>query len=144
MHVLFFLHRKIRRIRSGQLYKFTALLSILKAPDDRSCLMKPMVAKYSKIKSCSLLYLISSIAKLGEEEGGGWNYPFSTYLRGAWRDRDTNDIFAHCSLIFHFLDFKFPTLFVLLNFILWSGLFFNSFRKNKKFRKTAKNALASA
>ena len=29
------------------------------------------------------------------------------YLRGAWRDRDTNDIFAHCSLIFYFLDFKF-------------------------------------
>ena len=29
------------------------------------------------------------------------------WLRGAWRDRDTNDIFAHCSLIFYFLDFKF-------------------------------------
>ena len=25
----------------------------------------------------------------------------------AWRDRDTNDIFAHCSLNFYFLDFKF-------------------------------------
>ena len=44
-------------------------------------------------------------------------------LRGAWRDRDTNDVFAHCSLNFYFLDFKFPTLFVLLNFILWSGSF---------------------
>ena len=28
-------------------------------------------------------------------------------LRGAWSDRDTNDIFAHCSLIFYFLDLKF-------------------------------------
>ena len=28
-------------------------------------------------------------------------------LRGAWRDRDTNNIFDHCSLIFYFLDFKF-------------------------------------
>ena len=28
-------------------------------------------------------------------------------LRGAWSDRDTNDIFAHCSLIFYYLDFKF-------------------------------------
>ena len=28
-------------------------------------------------------------------------------LRGAWTDRDTNNIFAHCSLIFYFLDFKF-------------------------------------
>ena len=30
-----------------------------------------------------------------------------TNLRGAWSDRDTNDIFAHCSLIFYFLDLKF-------------------------------------
>ena len=30
-----------------------------------------------------------------------------SFFRGAWRDRDTNDIFAHCSLIFYFLDFKF-------------------------------------
>ena len=29
------------------------------------------------------------------------------YLRGAWSDGDTNDIFAHCSLIFYYLDFKF-------------------------------------
>ena len=28
-------------------------------------------------------------------------------LRGAWRDRDTNDIFADCFLVFYFLDFKF-------------------------------------
>ena len=29
------------------------------------------------------------------------------HLRGAWRDRDPNDIFAHCFFItFDFLDFK--------------------------------------
>ena len=28
-------------------------------------------------------------------------------LMGAWSDRNTNDIFAHCSLIFYYLDFKF-------------------------------------
>ena len=38
-------------------------------------------------------------------------------LRGAWRDRDTNDIFAHCSLIFYFLDFKFS------NFVCLSELY---------------------
>ena len=27
---------------------------------------------------------------------------YSHILRGAWRDRDTNDNFAHCSLIFYF------------------------------------------
>ena len=64
-------------------------------------------------------------------------------LRGAWSDRDTNDIFAHCSLIFHFLDFKFS------NFICPSELhpliwFFckNFFGKMKNIRKTTKNALA--
>ena len=62
---------------------------------------------------------------------------------GVWSDRDTNDIFAHCSLIFHFLDFKFS------NFICPSELhpliwFFckNSFGKMKNIRKTTKNALA--
>ena len=66
-------------------------------------------------------------------------------LRGAWSDRDTNDIFAHCSLIFYFLDFKFS------NFICPSELhpliwFFlkNSFRKKKNIRKTSQNALASS
>ena len=64
-------------------------------------------------------------------------------LRGAWRDRDPSDIFAHCSLIFYFLDFKFSN-FVLLNFILssLSFFFFNSFRKKKNIRKTTQNALA--
>ena len=37
-------------------------------------------------------------------------FMFRECLRGAWRDRDTNGIFAHCSLIFYFLDFKFSTL----------------------------------
>ena len=62
---------------------------------------------------------------------------------GAWSDRDTNDIFAHCSLIFYFLDFKFS------NFVCPSELhpliwFFlkNSFRKKKNIRKTSQNALA--
>ena len=37
-----------------------------------------------------------------------WAYYRKTpLLRGVWSDRDTNDIFAHCSLIFYFLDFKF-------------------------------------
>ena len=35
------------------------------------------------------------------------NTPQQSTLRGAWSDRDTNDIFAHCSLIFYFLDLKF-------------------------------------
>ena len=68
---------------------------------------------------------------------------FEENLRGAWRDRDTNDIFAHCSLIFYFLDFKFS------NFVCPSELhpliwffFKNSFRKKKNIRKTTQNALA--
>ena len=67
----------------------------------------------------------------------------SNDLRGAWSDRDTNDIFAHCSLIFHFFDFKFS------NFVCPSELhplvrFFckNSFEKMKNIRKTTQNALA--
>ena len=65
------------------------------------------------------------------------------FLRGAWSDRDTNDIFAHCSLIFYYLDFKFS------NFVCPSELhpliwFFlkNSFSKKKNIRKTSQNALA--
>ena len=78
----------------------TALLSILKAPDDRSCLMKPMVAKYSKIKSCSLLYLISSIAKLGEEEGGELKLSFFYILEGSVeRSRHERHF---CSLLAYF------------------------------------------
>ena len=67
----------------------------------------------------------------------------SHILRGAWRDRDTNDFFGHCSLIFSFLDFR------LSNFVCPSELhpliwffFKNSFRKKKIIRKTAQNALA--
>ena len=53
-------------------------------------------------------------------------------LRGAWRDRDMNGIFAHCSLNFYFLDFKFSS-FVCpseLHPFLWFFLK-NSFRKKK-------------
>ena len=66
---------------------------------------------------------------------------YFTLLRGAWRDRDTNDIFAHCSLIFYFLDFKFSK-FVCpskLHPFIWS-FFKNSVRKN--IWKTTQNALA--
>ena len=64
-------------------------------------------------------------------------------LRGAWRDRDTNNIFAHCSLIFYFLDFKFSNFICLseLHPLIWS-FFKNSFRKKKSIRKTTQNALA--
>ena len=64
-------------------------------------------------------------------------------LRGAWRDRDTNDIFAHCSLIFYFLDFKFSNFFCLseLHPLIWFFLK-NFFRKKKNIRKTTQNALA--
>ena len=64
-------------------------------------------------------------------------------LRGAWRDRDTNDIFAHCSLIFYFLDFKFSNFVCLSELypLIWF-IFKNSFRKKKNIRKTTQNALA--
>ena len=66
-----------------------------------------------------------------------------SHLRGAWRDRDTNDIFAHCSLIFYFLDFKFSN-FVCPSVVhrLISFFLKNSFRKKKNIRKTTQNALA--
>ena len=65
------------------------------------------------------------------------------YLRGAWRDRDTNDIFAHCSLIFYFLDFKFSNFVCpsVLHRLIWFFLK-SSFRKKKNIRKTTQNALA--
>ena len=66
-----------------------------------------------------------------------------TSVRGAWSDRDTNDIFAHSSLIFYYLDFKFST-FVCpskLHALIWFFLK-NSFRKKKNIRKTTQNALA--
>ena len=42
-------------------------------------------------------------------------------LRGAWRDRDQNDTFAHCALIFYFLDFKFSNFVCLpeLHPLIW-------------------------
>ena len=66
-----------------------------------------------------------------------------TQLRGAWSDRDTNDIFADCSLIFYFLDLKFSN-FVCpseLHPLIWSFSKI-SFRKKKNIRKTSQNALA--
>ena len=64
-------------------------------------------------------------------------------LRGAWTDRDMNDIFAHCSLIFYFLDFKFSNFVCLseLHPLIWF-FFKNSFRKKKNIQKTTQNALA--
>ena len=68
---------------------------------------------------------------------------FSTILWGAWTDRDTNDIFAHCSLIFYFLDFKFSNFVCLseLHPLIWF-FFKNFFRKKKNIQKTTQNALA--
>ena len=64
-------------------------------------------------------------------------------LRGAWTDRDTNDIFAHCSLIFYFLDFKFSKFVCLSEFHPLICFFFKkSFRKKKNIQKTTQNALA--
>ena len=68
-----------------------------------------------------------------------------TFLRGAWSDRDTNDIFAHCSLIFYFLDFKFSNFVCpsVLHRLIWFFLK-NSFKKKKNIGKTTQNALASS
>ena len=65
------------------------------------------------------------------------------FLRGAWRDRDTNDIFAHCSLIFYFLHFKFSNFVCpsVRHRLIWFFLK-SSFRKKKNVRKTTQNALA--
>ena len=64
-------------------------------------------------------------------------------LEGAWRDRDVNDISLTAPLFFTFLTSNFPTLFVLVNFIRWSGHFLkNSFRKSQNVRKTTQNALS--
>ena len=77
-----------------------------------------------------------------KQEQRSWCY--AVLLRGAWSDRDTNDIFAHCSLIFYYLDFKFS------NFVCPSELhpliwFFlkNSFRKNEKYPKNLPKRLSS-
>ena len=94
---------------------------------------------FTEDASHPLLYHGAKKSKMtkNSNQGGG------PALRGAWSDRDTNDIFAHCSLIFYFLDFKFS------NFVCPSELhpliwFFlkNSFRKKKNIRKTSQNALA--
>ena len=71
------------------------------------------------------------------------NFISKANLRGAWSDRDTNDIFAHCSLIFYFLDFKFSNFICLfeLHPLIWF-FFKKSFRKKKSIRKTTQNALA--
>ena len=71
------------------------------------------------------------------------NFPWRNILRGAWRDRDTNDIFAHCSLIFYFLDFKFSNFVRLfeLHPLIW--FFFKKFlQKKENVRKTTQNAFA--
>ena len=64
---------------------------------------------------------------------------------GAWRNRDTNDIFAHCSLIFifYFLDFNFFN-FVCpseLHRLIW--LFFKKFLRKKKCPKKSPKRLSS-
>ena len=65
-------------------------------------------------------------------------------LRGAWTDRDTNDIAAHCSLISYFLDFKFSNFVCLseLHPLIWF-FFKNSFRKKKSIRKNHPKRLSS-
>ena len=62
--------------------------------------------------------IVSPFSSLEDSQYFSYKWPS---LRGAWRDRDTNDIFAHSSLFFSFLTSNFPTLFVFLNCILWSG-----------------------
>ena len=63
-------------------------------------------------------------------------------LRGAWRDRDLDDIFAHCSFIFYFLDFEYSNFVCLSELHPFIWFFFkNSFRKKKNIRKTTQNAL---
>ena len=53
-------------------------------------------------------------------------------LRGVWRDRDTNDIFAHCSLIYYFLDFNFSNFVCPSEFhpLIW--FFFKKFIQEKE------------
>ena len=63
-------------------------------------------------------------------------------LRGAWRDRDPNDIFAHCSLIFHFLDFKFPKFVCPSELYPFIGFFLEINRKKKNIWKTTQNVSA--
>ena len=100
----------------------------------------------SIVQTSSLFFItVLLVSALGQRSVIDCTRLFRSTLRGAWSDRDTNDIFAHCSLIFYYLDFKFS------NFVCPSELhpfiwFFlkNSFRKKKNIRKTFPNALASS
>ena len=92
-------------------------------------------------KSCA--YTLTVYTKWHWDMGAFLAPVGATSLRGAWSDRDTNDIFAHCSIIFYFLDFKFSN-FVCLSAphpLIWF-FFKNSFRKKKNIQKTTQNALA--
>ena len=102
------------------------------------------IAKSNDIIFGAMVVVVSLLRSLKHEKHCKIeNCHQDSLLRGAWSDRDTNDIFAHCSLIFYYLDFKFS------NFVCPSELhpliwFFlkNSFRKKKNIRKTSQNALA--
>ena len=106
----------------------------------------PMAPMACRSMICTLRFnsWCERMIMIGWRNGREWERNLSSdYLRGAWSDRDTNDIFAHCSFIFYFLDLKFS------NFVCPSELhpliwFFlkNSFRKKKNIRKTSQNALA--
>ena len=56
------------------------------------------------------------------------NFVSSTLtLTGAWRDRDLNDIFAHCALVLYFFYLKFSNYICPSDLHPW--IFFNSFGK---------------
>ena len=99
------------------------------------------------IVEMKLLFLIAklTVARSGTFQSSSKKetWEWDDDLRGAWRDRDTNDIFAHCSLISYFLDFKFSNCICLseLHPLIWF-FFKNTFRKKKSIRKTTQNALA--
>ena len=103
---------------------------------------KLLVALGRSKVSCSSAYSASIHGRIISGRGRVHHRGYAG-LRGAWRDRDPNDIFAHCCLIF-LLTSNFPTLFVLLNLIhplIWF-FFKNSFSKKKNIRKTTQYALA--
>ena len=114
-------------------------------------LRKPFVSiannkkvKFDRARCPFRRFCVSKVITTAHVHKSGVIFHFSSRaLRGAWSDRDTNDIFAHCSLIFYYLDFKFS------NFVCPSELhpliwFFlkNSLRKKKNIQKTSRNALA--
>ena len=115
------------------------------------------MARHTALVTFQELYeaVVATLEEISNNENRSWN-PDSIlkasalgrsitdfHLRGAWSDRDTNDIFAHCSLIFYYLDFKFSNFICLseLHPLIWF-FFKNSFRKKKSIRKTTQNALA--